>query len=94
MSIKDYKSKIEKLEKILNVNENEPAQWALDEIRFCRGLLINYSSKVYTDEEIYQEALELTQKYGTKENYNKACLETSNNLDFKELAKKYRRKDR
>ena len=85
MALKDIKNKIDKLENILNTNVVTPAQWAFDVVRvwdqICanifdeNGRLINPK----TEEDIYQEALKLTRKYGTKERMIEARIEQFKN---------------
>jgi hypothetical protein len=74
VAIRDIKNKIEKLENLVNVKQ-EPAQWALDyagttfvQVHDENGQMRNAPYK--TEEDIYQEALELTLKYGTRERFN------------------------
>ncbi|MCX5803482.1 MAG: hypothetical protein NTU69_08140 [Proteobacteria bacterium] len=76
MSIKDLRNKIDKLENFLNVKEDTPAQWALDTVRALKEMIPKNFVKPYTEEDVFREALELTQKHGTLENYNKAFLDS------------------
>jgi hypothetical protein len=72
MAIRDLKSKVERLENLLNVKEDTPAPWAIEDVRFSMETL---TPRPHTEEDIDREALELTKKYGTRENYEKAFLE-------------------
>ncbi len=90
MSIKDLKSKIDKLENLLNAKENLPAQWAIDSVRTSKEFIPKNYRRAYTEEEIFQEALELTQKYGTKENYEKAFLDSYRDFDHVRFKVKYK----
>lgn len=85
MSIKDLKSKLQQLENLLNAKEDIPAQWAIHYVRgskeFCLGVL----GLPFTEEEVLREALELTQQYGTKENYDRASMEGFQNIGHTDL---------
>jgi hypothetical protein len=80
MPIKDLKNKINKLEDILNTKADTPAEWALDIARVDLMPVKQYR-KIRTEEEIIQTALYLTQTYGTKENHDKALLESLKSFD-------------
>ena len=80
MAIRDLKNKIDRLENFLHAKADTPAEWALDIARVDLCPVAEYRVE-RTEEEIIQAALSLTQAYGTRENYEKALVESFKSFD-------------